>query len=172
MSEGPATGPAAPDPQRVALAMAGRGDSTVHDTSHLLLVWAIARLIGRGEGLADGEQAVLESAALAHDIACPALRAELGQAPARLQEERGAAMAQELLLGLGCDPLAAGEVARLVATHHTLGADLGRLHQILTEADLIVNAMEKGPGRAMGQCALHVRTATGRELSRGILGQG
>lgn len=118
--------------------------STGHDLDHLLRVWAYARLIGEMEKLDEGTQFVLETAAVVHDIACPLCRGKYGSAPGNLQEKEGPALAEAFLENSGMSPAQIGRVAWLVGHHHTMDPICGMDHQILIEADYIVNALENG----------------------------
>lgn len=61
--------------------MIAESGGTQHDIGHFLKVWAYARTIGKLEGLDEREQQTLEFTAIVHDIACPGLRKEYGNAP-------------------------------------------------------------------------------------------
>lgn len=121
-----------------------KGDQ--HDIAHFLQVYTYATLIGTREALTAEEQRILEAAALTHDIACPLCREKYGKADGTHQEAEGAPMARTLLLQSGMTESEAEEAAALVGCHHTLSPVRNAMHQILLEADWLVNAGENGWG--------------------------
>lgn len=137
-----------------------------HDVSHFLKVHSFARTIGKLEGL-DGEtQLVLEIAAIVHDIPCPLCREKYGSTDGKLQEQEGPALAEAFLQELGFDEALIKRVSWLVGHHHTYRDVDGLDHQILLEADFLVNADEHHlPVSAVQQMLDQVfRTDAGRRL--------
>ena len=117
-------------------------EGNIHDIDHLIRVWTYARTMGELEGL-DGEtQLVLEAAAIVHDIACPLCREKYGNTNGKHQETEGAPMAKEFLADSGLTDGQIERVAYLVGHHHTLSDIEGMDHQILIEADALVNLRE------------------------------
>ena len=113
-----------------------------HLIQHFLKVHAFARLIGMQEGLDARTQHILETAAIVHDIGIlPSLRV-YGDDAGVHQEELGPAEAEKLLSALGYDADVTARVCRLVSRHHTYTDILGMDHQILIEADFLVNLHE------------------------------
>lgn len=109
---------------------------------HFLKVHAFARLISSQEGLDENTQHILETAAIVHDIGIlPSLRA-YGDDAGHHQEELGPAEAQAMLTALGFAPDVIARVCQLVSRHHTYTDILGIDHQILIEADFLVNLLE------------------------------
>lgn len=109
---------------------------------HFTKVHAYCALIAQGEGLDAHTAEVLEAAALVHDIAIPLCNEKYGAHPGPLQEKEGPPLVRSLLADL---PFTADEVERictLVGEHHTYAPVDGIDHQILLEADLIVNGFE------------------------------
>lgn len=144
-------------------------NGNVHDVQHFIKVWGYAKTIGELEGLDACDQLVLEAAAVTHDIACPLLRQRYGSAPGHLQEKEGPALATALLQHSGLSEEQIRRVACLVGCHHTYGA-LGQEHQILVEADYLVNAEENGypPENLRNACGQIFRTQTGIRLLKAI----
>ena len=121
-----------------------------HDVNHFLKVWAMAKTIGELEGLDRHTQEVLELAAVI---------------PALVE-----AFFTEL-------PAARPDVDRIswLAAHHHTYTDIGSIdHQILLEADYLVNADEQGHSRsAIENFRRRVfRTASGTHLLDSIYLQG
>ena len=124
-----------------------KGD--LHDVSHFLKVWALAKTIGEQERLEEPVQLTLELAAVVHDIACPLCREKYGDVHGHHQELESPPLVETFFEGLPVDPADLSRISWLVAHHHTdTGVD-GLDYQILLEADFLVNAGESGYSRAM-----------------------
>lgn len=119
-----------------------RGDA--RRIQHLTKVHAYAALIGRMEGLDAATQAILEAAAVVHDVGIKPAEAQYGSCGGKLQEELGPAEARTLLTAAGYTPGETERVAWLVGHHHTYAPIEGMDHQILVEADFLVNLHEDG----------------------------
>ena len=79
-----------------------RGDA--RRIQHLTKVHAYAALIGRMEGLDEATQAILEAAAVVHDVGIKPAEAQYGSCNGKLQEELGPAEARTLLTAAGYTP--------------------------------------------------------------------
>lgn len=119
-----------------------RGDA--RRIQHLTKVHAYAALIGRMEGLDAATQAILEAAAVVHDVGIKPAEAQYGSCGGKLQEELGPAEARTLLTAAGYTPEETERVAWLVGHHHTYDPIEGMDHQVLVEADFLVNLHEDG----------------------------
>ena len=119
-----------------------RGDA--RRIQHLTKVHAYAALIGRMEALDAATQAILEAAAIVHDVGIKPAEAKYGSCGGKLQEELGPAEARTLLTAAGYTPEETERVAWLVGHHHTYDPIEGIDHQILVEADFLVNLHEDG----------------------------
>ncbi|MBR5302450.1 MAG: HD domain-containing protein [Clostridia bacterium] len=109
---------------------------------HFLKVHAFSRLIGLQEGLDEKTQRIVEIAAIVHDIGIlPSLQV-YGDDTGPHQEELGPAEAESMLYALGYDEETVRRVCLLVSRHHTYTDILGMDHQILIEADFLVNLFE------------------------------
>lgn len=106
---------------------------------HFLKVHSFARLIGEMESMPGEELAVLEIAALVHDIGIKNAELKYGYNNGRLQEQEGPPEARRLLRDVGVESSVIDRVCYLVAHHHTYGGIEGLDYQILVEADFIVN---------------------------------
>ena len=123
----------------------------LHDIDHFLKVWSLARTIGELEGLDRHTQTVLELAALVHDIACPLCREKYGDTNGKHQELESPPLVEAFFADL---PVTRSDVERiswLVAHHHTYTNVDGPDHQILLEADFLVNAGESHYSQQMIQ---------------------
>lgn len=119
-----------------------RGDA--RRIQHLTKVHAYAALIGRMEALDEATQAILEAAAIVHDVGIKPAEAQYGSCGGKLQEELGPAEARTLLTAAGYTPEETERVAWLVGHHHTYDPIEGMDHQVLVEADFLVNLHEDG----------------------------
>ena len=117
-------------------------NGNLHDISHFLKVYAFAKIIGEQENLDPATQKILEIAAVVHDIACPLCREKYGNTNGKAQEKEGPALARKFLHESGYDEPFIDRVCYLVGHHHTYTDVDGLDHQILLEADFLVNADE------------------------------
>ena len=145
-----------------------------HDVNHFLKVWAMAKTIGELEGLDRHTQEELELAAVIHNIACPLCREKYGDTDGKHQELESPALVEAFFTEL---PAARPDVDRIswLAAHHHTYTDIGGIdHQILLEADYLVNADEQGHSRsAIENFRRRVfRTASGTHLLDSIYLQG
>ena len=145
-----------------------------HDIAHFLKVWAMAKTIGELEGLDGHTQEVLELAAVVHDIACPLCREKYGDTDGKHQELESPPLVEAFFAEL---PVERADVERIswLAAHHHPYTDIGGIdHQILLEADYLVNADEQGHSRsAIENFRRRVfRTASGTHLLDSIYRQG
>ena len=109
---------------------------------HFTKVHSYAKLIAESEGLDPHTVEVLEAAALVHDIGIPLCNQKYGRHPSPLQEKEGPPLARDMLSRLDFTPEEIDRVCTLVGEHHTLDPIDGIDHQILLEADFIVNSFE------------------------------
>ncbi|MBR5108828.1 MAG: HD domain-containing protein [Clostridia bacterium] len=133
---------------------------------HFTKVHAYAKLIAELEGIDPHVREVLEAAALVHDIGIPACDEKYGSHPGPLQEKEGPPLARALLSELGFAPEEIERVCTLVGQHHTLSPVDGIDHQILLEADLLVNCFSHGNSRESLEHTLEnvIATKAGREI--------
>jgi len=120
-------------------------DHFAHDPgriNHFLKVYGFAKAIGEAEGLDQHTQDILEMAALTHDIGIKLSESKYGNAAGHYQEIEGPPEAEKMLVGLGVDSARIDRVCWLIAHHHTYGDIRDMDHQILVEADFLVNIYE------------------------------
>lgn len=111
--------------------------------NHFLKVYGFAQVIGAGEGLDERTQEILELAALTHDIGIKNSELKFNSAAGPYQETEGPPEAEKLLKPLGVSTEITARVCWLIAHHHTYGDIRAIDHQILVEADFLVNAYEE-----------------------------
>lgn len=111
---------------------------------HLLKVWAYARTIADAQGLQGEERETVEAAAIVHDIGIRPSLAKYGNDHGPNQEVEGPVPAGRMLAECGYPQSIIERVQTLVGHHHTYSPVLGMDHQILLEADLLVNLEEQG----------------------------
>ena len=138
----------------------------LHDVAHFMKVWGFARTIGQLEGLDQQTQQTLEYTAVVHDIACPLCREKYGSASGKHQELESPPLVEAFFAEL---PVARPDVERIswLAAHHHTYTEIGGIdHQILLEADYLVNADEHGYSRPAIQTFRQriFRTAAGLRL--------
>ena len=141
-----------------------RGDPDL--IQHFTKVHSYAKLIAEEEGLDAHTVFVLEAAALVHDIAIPLCNEKYGAHPGPLQEKEGPPLARSMLTRLGFATEDIQRVCELVGEHHTYDPVDGIDHQILIEADFLVNSFENSHGpETLRHTWEHIfRTATGKRL--------
>ena len=114
---------------------------------HFTKVHAYAKLIAELEGVDAHTREVLEAAALVHDIGIPLCNEKYGSHPGPMQEKEGPPLARAMLSGLDFTEEETARVCALVGEHHTLSPIDGIDHQILLEADFLVNCFAHGNSR-------------------------
>ncbi len=126
----------------IMLKMIAFSASNLHDIEHFIKVYAYAKTIGSKELADKMKLEVLETAAILHDIACPLCRAKYGSTAGHMQEFEGADLSKSFLAEFALADEIVEQIVWLVAHHHTY-SDIKTLeHQILLEADFLVNACE------------------------------
>ena len=133
---------------------------------HFIKVYTFAKMIGEKEKLPAGEQFILETAAIVHDIGIKPAEEKFGQCGGKLQEKEGPAAAQKLLTALGYPEKVIERVCYLVGHHHTYDGIDGMDYQILVEADFLVNLYEDGvSGEAVERAGEKIfRTKSGTDI--------
>ena len=141
--------------------------------NHFLKVYGFAKTIGAAEGLDACTQAILEVAALTHDIGIRNSEKKFGSSSGVHQQAEGPPETEKLLRGLGADEELIARVCWLIAHHHTYKEIEGMDYQILVEADFLVNAYEDGlSAEAIQSFTRKVfRTRTGKVLLQSLYGE-
>lgn len=110
--------------------------------NHFLKVYAFAKAIGEKEQLSEEELAILEIAAICHDIGIRNSEIEYGSSSGTYQQMVGPPEARKLLEQLFIQEHIIERVCWLIGHHHTYTDIQGMDYQILIEADFLVNANE------------------------------
>ncbi len=133
---------------------------------HFTKVHSYAKLIGECEGLEQDEMFTLETVALVHDIGIKVCEEKYGTCTGKQQEQEGPALARALLERLEYKKEHIDEVCYIVAHHHTYQNISRKAHQILIEADFLVNLLEDAVPKDGCKRALDLifRTATGKTI--------
>ena len=139
---------------------------------HFTKVHAYAKLIAELEGIDAPTREVLEAAALVHDIGIPLCNEKYGAHPGPMQEKEGPPLARAMLSELDFTPEEIDRVCTLVGEHHTLSPIDGIDHQILLEADFLVNCFAHGNGRESLLHTLHtvIATQAGKQIFADMFG--
>ena len=127
---------------QVAAAMIEYEQGNVHRINHFLKVMGFARTIGEMTGLSPDDQETLEIAALTHDIGIKPSEEKYQSSSGVYQQLEGPPQARSMLEKLGCPPEQIERVCWLIAHHHDYPSVVAQDHQILVEADFLVNAFE------------------------------
>ena len=133
---------------------------------HLLKVHNYCRMIAEGEQLDAHTRFVLEAAAALHDIGIHEAERVHGSTAGTYQQLEGPPIARRLLEPFGLPAEDVERICWLIAHHHTYNPIDGIDHQILLEADFLVNAWEEPfSDRQIRHFYTHVAaTETGRAL--------
>lgn len=112
------------------------------DIRHFLKVYAYAQTIGRLESLDEKTQETLELASIVHDIACPLCREKYGNTNGNHQEAESGELLRRFFPEFSLPLDMEERIIYIVSHHHTYTNVAGMDHQILLEADYLVNADE------------------------------
>lgn len=118
-----------------------RGD--IRRIEHFMKVYGYAAVIGKLEGLDPDIQEILETAALLHDIGIKVSEEKYHSSAGKYQKIEGPAEARKLLDEAGAEKELTDRVCWLIGHHHTYSNIQDMDHQILVEADFLVNMAEE-----------------------------
>ena len=151
---------------KLHMAMIGLYHGDAKRIQHFCKVHSYAKLIAEMENVDAKTLFILETAALTHDIGIHLCEEKYGNCNGKLQEKEGPAIAEKLLSDLGFSGEVSERVQYLIAHHHTYNAITERDHQILVEADFLVNLYEDDSSRSAAEQAYDkiFRTKTGKNL--------
>lgn len=111
-------------------------------TQHILKVYSLAKLIGEREQLLPEEHQILCAAAILHDIAIKPCKEKYGYACLKNQQIEAPALVEHFLDICNYLPSYRNTILNLVLNHHNYNIGQGIEHQILIEADLLINCFE------------------------------
>lgn len=144
----------------------------VRRINHFLKVYGFAKAIGELEGLDAEKQLTLEIAALTHDIGIRLSEQKYHNASGEHQQVEGPPEAQALLNPFALPASVVQRVLWLIAHHHSYSDIRDADHQMLVEADFLVNLQEDGftaeATREVGRKIF--RTATGLLFLQALYG--
>lgn len=126
----------------VTAAMIQYEAGNLQKVNHFLKVYGFARAIGQLENLDEKSQLILEIAALTHDIGIKPSLEKYQSAAGPYQEKEGPPQAMQMLSKLAFNQALIDQVCWLIGHHHTYNHVEKIEHQILLEADFLVNAFE------------------------------
>lgn len=109
---------------------------------HFMKVYEFAHLIGVGEKVSEDVLAIIDTAAVLHDIGIHPSEEKYGDCNGKHQEEMGPSYARELLSSMDLDETFIDRVCFLIGHHHTYSRCDSIDWQILLEADFLVNSFE------------------------------
>lgn len=149
------------------IAYFGRDCRRIH---HFLKVYAFASIIASGESLDEDTTDTLLTAAVLHDIGIKVSEEKYKSSSGYYQEKEGPAVAEKMMRQLGFSPDKIERVCFLIAHHHHYDNIQDMDHQILVEADFLVNAYEDGLSESSVRAFLDkvFVTQTGRDLLTGM----
>ncbi|MEX1376923.1 MAG: HD domain-containing protein [Eubacteriales bacterium] len=110
--------------------------------NHAMKVHAYSKAIAEKEKIDENELLVLELAAILHDIGIKECERKYSSTNGFLQQKEGPLVAMELVEKYNLDANLLKRVLYIIGHHHTYKDVDGDAHQILLEADLIVNTQE------------------------------
>jgi len=143
---------------------------SINDITHFLKVYGYAKTIAEVECTDSDTQYIIELAAVVHDIACPLCRQKYGNAAGNLQEIESPALLETFFEHSDIGNNVKERVISLVSRHHTYTDVLGVDHQILLEADFLVNAEKLANNKEKIEefCNNVFKTETGTALLKSI----
>ena len=145
-----------PDPKRVG---------------HFLKVYGYAQTIGESEDLDEGALDTLLAAAVVHDAGIRPALEKYGSDAGPYQEKEGPEPALAMLLRCGYERPQAERIAWLVGHHHSWDDIQEVDHQILTEADLLVNLEEHNTTKQESGAASRFQSRLGRRIYEELFGE-
>jgi len=113
-------------------------------TEHVLKVRGLALLLADAAGMPREQQEILGAAAILHDIGIRLCKEKYGDASQENQQKEAPAAAKAMLDATGYYPGQQERIQYLIRTHHCYDRVEGLDHQVLVEADLLVNGFESG----------------------------
>jgi hypothetical protein len=115
----------------------------VRRINHALKVYGFAQTIALQENLHAEQFAIVELAAILHDIGIPVSEQKYGSCDGKYQEIEGPPIARQMLENYKIPAHIIDRVCFIIGHHHTLKAIEGIDFQIIVEADFFVNAFEE-----------------------------
>lgn len=139
-------------------------DRSAERVGHFLKVYGYALTIGNSEDLDAGALETLEAAAIVHDVGIRPSLEKYGSDAGPYQEKEGPEPAKAMAEACGFSKPQAERIAWLVGHHHTYTGVEKLDHQILLEADLLVNLEEHNVTRQESDADHVFKTQLGRKI--------
>lgn len=114
----------------------------VKRVNHALKVYGFAKTISGNEAVSEKYKAVIELAAVLHDIGIKEAERKYNSTAGKYQELEGPPIAEDILVDAGIERSIIERVCYLIGNHHSYNKIDGTDFQILVEADFIVNIEE------------------------------
>ena len=139
--------------------------------AHALKVYGLAKCIAGRQNVSDWDMNVIEAAAVLHDIAIRYCEDVYGSSGGKLQEKEGPSIARPILEKYEEDTVLIERVLYIIAHHHTYENIDGVDHQIIIEADLIVNAEEGDISAKAFETVQkkYFKTQAGKEIAKNMI---
>lgn len=152
--------------QKVILSMIEYFGSDVLRINHALKVHGFASTISRTEVEDPKKIAIVEIAAVLHDIGIPQAEIKYNSSSGKYQEIEGPPIAREILTKMNLDNDMIERVCFLIGNHHSYTKIDGIDFQILIEADFLVNIVEDDMNNTMQQSIKqkYFKTKTGTSI--------
>ncbi len=138
--------------------------------NHALKVYGLARCIAGREHFSQNHMLAVSLSAVLHDIAIHHCEAVYGSCGGKLQEKEGPIIARPILEKYTDDKMLIDRVCDIIAHHHTYAGQSDICHQVLIEADFLVNFDEGEFERLAFEGAVkkHFKTAAGKALAKAM----
>ena len=112
--------------------------------NHFTKVYSFAKIISDCENIDEKDKELVEVSAIVHDIGIKISEEKYNRSDGKYQEKEGPVIADAMLSKIGFDSDFIKKVCYLVGHHHTYSNITELPHQILIEADFLVNIGEEG----------------------------
>ncbi len=140
--------------------------------NHALKVYGFARCIAGRELYSASDRLAVSLSAVLHDIAIHHCESVYGSCGGKLQEKEGEGIARPILEKYTNDEALISRVCHIIAHHHTYAKIDDICHQVIIEADFLVNFDEGEFERPAFETAVrrHFITTAGKELAKAMFG--
>ena len=141
-------------------------EQDIKRVNHAIKVYGFAKAISENEFVSEKYRAVIELAAVLHDIGIKEAERKYNSSAGKYQEMEGPRIAEDLLADTGIERSVIERVCYLIGNHHSYSKIDGNDFQILVEADFIVNIeedkMDKEAAKSIKE--KYFKTTTGIKL--------
>jgi len=111
--------------------------------NHFIKVHSYAKLICEMENIESQTSQIIELVAIVHDIGIKNCEEKYGSSSGKYQQIEGPPEAEKMLNEIGIDHDIVNRICWLIAHHHTYDDIVEIDHQVLVEADFLVNGYEE-----------------------------